>query len=66
VGYFFWGWLADRYAAWNRRPTWLFFTLAVLGTPLFDLPGVRNPTVVLALMSWAMFVAAGFVIVSLR
>jgi ACS family hexuronate transporter-like MFS transporter len=66
VGYFFWGWLADRYATRNPRPAWLFFTLAALGTPLFGLTGFRNPTVVLAVMFWAMFAAAGFVVVSLR
>lgn len=66
MGYFFWGWLADRYAAANRRPTWLFFTLAVLGTPLSSLARFHHPTAVLALLFWAMFVAAGFVIVSLR
>jgi len=66
IGYFFWGWLADRYAAGNPRPTWLMFTLALLGTPLFAVTAFDEPAIVLALMFWSMFVAAGFVVVSLQ
>jgi ACS family hexuronate transporter-like MFS transporter len=66
LGYFFWGWFVDRYATGNRRPAWLFFTLAVLGTPLSGLTRFQNPAVVLAVMFWATFVVAGFVVVSLR
>ena len=66
VGYFFWGWFADRYAAGNVRPVWLFFTLALLGLPLGSLDGFHNSAFVLGLMFWAMFVAGGFVVVALR
>jgi ACS family hexuronate transporter-like MFS transporter len=66
VGYFFWGWLTDRCAARNDRPSWLLFTLALLGLPLVGVPAFRNSAVVLVIMSWAMFVAAGFIVVSLR
>jgi ACS family hexuronate transporter-like MFS transporter len=66
TGYFVWGAIADRFAASNRRPTWLLFTLAALGTPLFYLTRLHEPAAVLAVMFWAMFVAAGFVVVSLR
>jgi MFS transporter, ACS family, hexuronate transporter len=61
IGYFFWGWFADRFAARNPRPSWMFFSFAVLGLPEF-----RSATIVLALMFWAMFVASGFVVVALR
>ena len=64
VGYFFWGWFADRYAAGNKRPSWLFFTFAILGLPLASVTAFRSSGAVLALMFWAMFVAAGFVVVS--
>ena len=66
VGYFFWGWVADRHATGNRRPVWLFSMLAVLGTPLFALTSLRDPTAVLAVLFWTTFAASGFVVVSLR
>ncbi len=66
VGYFFWGWFADRHAAREERPSWLFFTLALLGLPIFGVAGVRSAAVALALMFWATFVASGFVVVALR
>jgi ACS family hexuronate transporter-like MFS transporter len=66
VGYFFWGWFADRFAARNARPVWLFFTLAVIGLPQIAITMFRAPAVALGLMFWAMFVASGFVVVSLR
>jgi len=66
VGYFFWGWFADRFAARNPRPSWLFFTLALLGLPQITITAFHSSAIVLALMFWAMFVASGFVVVSLR
>jgi MFS transporter, ACS family, hexuronate transporter len=66
IGYFFWGWIIDRFAANNRRPSWLFFTLTLCGLPLIAVPYLHNATVVLCLMFWATFVAVGFVILSLR
>jgi ACS family hexuronate transporter-like MFS transporter len=66
VGYFFWGWIADRYAAGDVRPVWLFFTLALLGLPLVSLDRFHHSAFVLGLMFWAMFVAGGFVVVALR
>jgi ACS family hexuronate transporter-like MFS transporter len=66
VGYFFWGWFTDRFAAGNARPSWMFFAFAVLGLPLIASPQFSNSAVVLGLMFWAMFIASGFVVVSLR
>lgn len=66
VGYFFWGWFADRFAARNPRPVWLFFTLAAIGLPQITITMFRSSAVALGLMFWAMFVASGFVVVSLR
>lgn len=66
IGYFFWGWVTDRFAGGNARPSWLFFAFAALGLPLIAVPGFRNAAIVLGLMFWAMFVASGFVVVSLR
>jgi ACS family hexuronate transporter-like MFS transporter len=66
IGYFFWGWFADRFAADNMRPSWLFATFAVLGLPFIAVPWLRSAVLVLAVMFWAMFVASGFVVVALR
>jgi ACS family hexuronate transporter-like MFS transporter len=66
IGYFFWGWFADRFAAGNARPSWMFFSFALLGLPLIAVPEFRSAAIVLALMFWAMFVASGFVVVALR
>jgi ACS family hexuronate transporter-like MFS transporter len=66
IGYFFWGWFADRFAADNKRPSWLFATFAVLGLPFIAVPWLRSAILVLAVMFWAMFVASGFVVVALR
>jgi MFS transporter, ACS family, hexuronate transporter len=66
IGYFFWGWFTDRFAAGNARPSWMFFAFAVFGLPLIALPEFTNSVVVLGLMFWAMFIASGFVVVSLR
>jgi len=66
IGYFFWGWFADRFAAGNARPSWMFFSFAALGLPLITVPEFRDPAIVLGLMFWAMFVASGFVVVALR
>ena len=66
IGYFFWGWFADRYAARNPRPVWLFVLLGLIGLPQVMVTLFRHPAIVLALMFWAMFAASGFVVVSLR
>jgi ACS family hexuronate transporter-like MFS transporter len=66
IGYFFWGWFADRFAAESRRPAWLFWSLAILSLPLMYITMLRSTAAALALMFWAMFVSGGFVVVSLR
>lgn len=69
VGYFFWGWTIDRAAL--RGPVGepffrrLFSLLAVLAVPLAATPFVRSRGAVLALLFFAMFVSAGFVIAAL-
>ena len=66
IGYFFWGWFSDRYAAGNRRPAWVFTMLGLMGLPQVAVTLFRHAGIVLGLMFWATFVASGFVIVSLR
>jgi ACS family hexuronate transporter-like MFS transporter len=66
IGYFFWGWFIDRFAAGNARPAWLFWSLAALGLPLIVVPRLHAAAAVLGLMFWSMFIASGFVVGSLR
>lgn len=66
VGYFFWGWITDRFAARDARPTRLFYLLAVLSLPTAAITQTPGSAAVLALMFWTMFVASGFVVVALR
>jgi ACS family hexuronate transporter-like MFS transporter len=64
LGYFFWGWVLDRSRAPNRFAR-LLGLLAALALPFAATPLARSLPLVLALMFWGMFVASGFVIVSL-
>ncbi len=68
-GYFFWGWVADRYLADmpdRRRPARLFVLLTVLALPSVLVTQTRSIPLVLALFFWATFIADGFVVISLR
>ena len=69
LGYFFWGWVADRYLADmpdRRRPARLFVLLTVLALPSVLVTQTRSIPLVLALFFWATFIADGFVVASLR
>jgi MFS transporter, ACS family, hexuronate transporter len=66
VGYFIWGWAADRYAPKAERPVRFFAILAVLSLPLAAVTTLTSTIAVLALFFWAMFIASGFVVLSLR
>lgn len=69
VGYFFWGWIADRYMAEmpdRNKPARIFILLTVLALPAALMTYVHTLPAVLALMFWSVFVADGFVVMSLR
>ena len=67
VGYFFWGWVADWYLKGDlRRAARVFVLLAILALPEALLPLFRSWPPVVALFAWAMFVADGFVVTTLR
>jgi MFS transporter, ACS family, aldohexuronate transporter len=67
VGYFFWGWVADRYLHGDmRRAARVFLLLAILALPEALLPLFRSWPPVVALFCWAMFVADGFAVTTLR
>ncbi len=66
IGYFFWGWIADRFAPNEARPVRLFVILAIGGIPLCAVTATQSIAVTLSIFFWAMFVAAGFLVISLR
>ncbi len=66
LGYFFWGWAADRFAPNHRRPVGMFFLLAIGCVPIAAVPWSDSPVLVLLLFFWSMFVTGGFQMVALR
>ena len=65
VGYFAWGWISDRYKA-EQRPLPIYGVLAALSLPLAAVTFAGSVAAVMAIFFWAMFIAAGFIVVSLR
>jgi ACS family hexuronate transporter-like MFS transporter len=66
AGYFFWGWVADRYVRGDvRRATRIFLLLTLLALPPMLVP-LAGKWAVLALLFWAMFIADGFIMTSMR
>ncbi len=66
AGFFFWGWIADRFARGNTRPTWLLALLSLLALPCSAVSWFSSSAAALALLSATMFAAAGFTVVTLR
>jgi ACS family hexuronate transporter-like MFS transporter len=67
IGYFFWGWVADRYLKGDlRRAARVFVLLAIFALPEALLPLFHSWPAAIALFCWAMFVADGFVVTSMR
>jgi len=69
AGYFFWGWVADRYLAQmpdRRKPARIFLLLTFLALPSILVTQTHSLAFVLALLFWATFVADGFVVISVR
>lgn len=66
LGYFFWGWVADRYAYDNPRPTGLFLLLTVCALPLGAVTWTTSIAITTAIVSWANFIGGGFQMVALK
>jgi MFS transporter, ACS family, aldohexuronate transporter len=65
VGYFFWGWAIDRFARAGAATGTLqkqFFLLTFLSLPLAAIPLMPRLLPTLAMMFFAMFITAGFII----
>jgi MFS transporter, ACS family, hexuronate transporter len=66
IGYFFWGWVADRFAANQDRPVRIFILLTILSLPTAFMTLTQSWIVAIALFTWSTFIADGFVVMSLR
>jgi ACS family hexuronate transporter-like MFS transporter len=66
IGYFFWGWIADkRGPVTGRTGRILFAILALLSLPLAFLPTIENTAGFMFGLLFAMFAGAGFIIMSI-
>jgi ACS family hexuronate transporter-like MFS transporter len=66
LGYYFWGWVGDRFVRDDPRPTRLYILLTILALAPAFLTQFHSWPVVLAFFSWAMFIAVGFIVMSLH
>jgi ACS family hexuronate transporter-like MFS transporter len=66
AGYFFWGWVADRFAANQDRPVRIFVLLTILSLPTAFMTLTSSWVIAIALFTWSTFIADGFVVMSLR
>jgi len=65
AGFFFWGWMIDRFAQTSTsvaRFRWLFLALGLLILPLAATPHVHSFPITMAMFSLAMFVTPGFTV----
>ncbi len=66
AGYFFWGWVSDRFERASPRPVWLFVVMAALVLPLAAVHLFNSAVVALALLTLSLFASGGLVVVALR
>jgi ACS family hexuronate transporter-like MFS transporter len=66
LGYFFWGWAADRYTANNRRPVGMFLLLTVVSLTLGFTTATTSVALTMALVSLSTFIGGGFQMVALK
>jgi sugar phosphate permease len=66
VGYFFWGWAADKFASDDRRPVGMFLLLTALAVTLGLTTWTTSLPVVMFLISLSAFTAGGFQMVALK
>jgi MFS transporter, ACS family, hexuronate transporter len=66
IGYFFWGWAADRYAANNARPVGMFLLLTVISLTLGLTTMTTSVPIAIGLISLSTFIGGGFQMVALK
>jgi len=65
-GYFFWGYVADRFERASPRPVWLIMLMALLVLPLGAVHLFHNAVAAVVLLTFSLFAAGGLVVVTLR
>ena len=66
IGYFFWGWAADRFAANNPRPVGMFLVLTVASLTLGVTTWTTSLPIAIGLISFSTFIGGGFQMVALK
>jgi ACS family hexuronate transporter-like MFS transporter len=66
IGYFFWGWAADKYTSGNPRPVGMFMLLTVLALTFGLTTWTTSLPVAIGLISFSAFIAGGFQMVALK
>ena len=66
IGYFFWGWAADRYAENNRRPVGMFLLLTIVSLTLGLTTLTSSVALAMTLISLSTFIGGGFQMVALK
>jgi MFS transporter, ACS family, hexuronate transporter len=66
IGYFFWGWAADKFASTNQRPIGMFLLLTVSSLALGLTTWTTSVPLAIALISFSTFIGGGFQMVSLK
>jgi len=66
LGYFFWGWAADRYAENNRRPIGMFLGLTIASLTLGLVTMTASLPLVMALIGFSTFIGGGFQMLALK
>jgi len=66
TGYFFWGWVSDRFERASPRPVWLIVLMAVLVLPLAAVHLFNSAPIAIALLTFSLFATGGLVVVALR
>jgi ACS family hexuronate transporter-like MFS transporter len=66
IGYFFWGWAADRFAASNPRPVGMFLLLTAVSLTLGLVTMTSSVSLAIGLISLSTFIGGGFQMVALK
>src|SRR4051812_15834265 len=66
LGYFFWGWAADRFTPTTRRPVGMFVLLTLISLTLGFVTMTTSVPLAMALIGLSTFVGGGFQMVALK
>ena len=66
IGYFFWGWAADKFAANNRRPVGWFVFFSLVSLTLGFVTRTTSVPLAISLISLSTFIGGGFQMVALK